>query len=173
MSHPFSNLERLICSFHISTSARTTHVSKNTELTAETYQSSVQPGTCKYFLCAFSSHVALQRDMELQRTSCSRGQTSLCRSLFCKHGTQPPPLTHANMHYNWPIHAGKWLLNGLPISIQQQTISYEWFFSKIVQNHPPCTIYVPDKLIWNCFINHCFNETVRHCITRQCLSDKL
>lgn len=90
------------------------------------------------WICVHShSHVALQRDMELQRTSCPWGQASLCRSLFCKHGTQPPPLTHANMHYNWPIHAGKWLLNGLPISIQQQTISYKWFFSKTVQNHPP------------------------------------
>lgn len=52
-SHPFSNLDKLICSFHISTSARTTHVSKNTELTAETYQPSVQPGTCMG-LCAFT-----------------------------------------------------------------------------------------------------------------------
>lgn len=127
------------------------------------------------WICVHShSHVALQRDMELQRTSCPWGQASLCRSLFCKHGTQPPPLTHANMHYNWPIHAGKWLLNGLPISIQQQTISYKWFFSKTVQNHPPpSTNYVPGKIIWNCLINHCFIETVRHCITRQCLSDEL
>lgn len=52
-SHPFSNLDKLICSFHTSTSARTTHVSKNTELTAETYEPSVQPGTCMG-LCAFS-----------------------------------------------------------------------------------------------------------------------
>lgn len=33
----------------------------------------------------------------------------------CNYGTQPPPLTHANMHYNWAIHTGKCLLNGLPI----------------------------------------------------------
>lgn len=25
----------------------------------------------------------------------------------CNYGAQPPPLTHANMHYNWPIHTGK------------------------------------------------------------------
>lgn len=37
----------------------------------------------------------------------------------CNYGTQPPPLTHANMHHNWPIHTGKCLLNGLPISSQQ------------------------------------------------------
>lgn len=150
MSHPFSNLEKWICSFHISTSARTTYVSKNTELTAETCQPSVQPGTCMD-LCAFSSHVALQRDMELQRTSCPWGQASLCRSLFCKHGTQPPPLTHANMHYNWPIHAGKWLLNGLPISIQQQTISYKWFFSKTVQNHVKRSNFHVYRCIWPIF----------------------
>lgn len=46
----------------------------------------------------------------------------------CNYGTQPPPLTHANMHYNWPIHTGKCLLNGLPIFSRQPTITYEWIF---------------------------------------------
>lgn len=101
----------------------------------------MQPGAWKSHVCIFLSHVSCREIWSYRQHPVYEGRL-LCAALCfhpvhernCNYGAQPPPLTHANMHYNWPIHTGKCLLNGLLIFSQQLTITYKWIFSETVQD---------------------------------------